>query len=327
VTGDRGEVVINAVSGLGDRLVAGEVDGEQWSVRSGEAVRADGAIRALSPDQALVVAGLARDVDTHFGAPQDIEWAIADGEVHLLQARPVTALPRPQIEIPIQIPGGYWEREASHAPRPWSPLTSSLTYEARNPALRQIMADFGLLIDAIEFREIGGWEYVRTVPLGGKDRPPPPAWLMPIVIRLVPAMRARIRQAVAAVRSDDAGALVDRWRQEWHPELKTRIASVRSVEMSTLSDTELIEHYSSAIEILREGPESTSLSTPPPAWPWPGWCSPRASCWAGKSSESGNRSLVSPTCPPSPVVVSENSPESQPRGRTPDRRRRRRRRR
>ena len=253
VTGDRGEVVINAVLGLGDRLVAGEVDGEQWSVRSEEAVRVDGAIRALSPDQALVVAELVRDVDAHFGAPQDIEWAIADGKVHLLQARPVTALPRPQLEIPVKIPGGYWEREASHAPRPWSPFTSSLTYEARNGALRQIMADFGLLIEAIEFREIGGWEYVRTVPLGGKDRPPPPAWLMPIVIRLVPAMRARIRRAVAAVRSDDAGALVDRWRREWHPELKTRIASVRSVEMSKLSDTELIEHYSSTIEILRDG--------------------------------------------------------------------------
>src|SRR5690606_4283061 len=51
VTGDRGEVVINAVSGLGDRLAAGEVDGEQWSVRSAEVARADGSVSVLSRDQ------------------------------------------------------------------------------------------------------------------------------------------------------------------------------------------------------------------------------------------------------------------------------------
>jgi rifampicin phosphotransferase len=38
------------------------------------------------------LADLGRLLETHFGGPQDVEWALADGEIHLLQSRPVTTL-------------------------------------------------------------------------------------------------------------------------------------------------------------------------------------------------------------------------------------------
>ena len=39
----------------------------------------------------VVLAELGKRIERHRGAPQDLEWAIADdGEVHLLQARPET---------------------------------------------------------------------------------------------------------------------------------------------------------------------------------------------------------------------------------------------
>src|SRR5215207_3560294 len=63
VTGDRGEIVINAVRGLADRLVAGEVDGEHWNVRAGAAALASPAADALDSDSALRVAELARAVE------------------------------------------------------------------------------------------------------------------------------------------------------------------------------------------------------------------------------------------------------------------------
>lgn len=51
--------------------------------------------RAL-PDQALrQLAELGVAIERHFGAPQDVEWAWAGGEVFILQARPITALPEP----------------------------------------------------------------------------------------------------------------------------------------------------------------------------------------------------------------------------------------
>jgi len=38
------------------------------------------------------VAKAARRIATLFGSPQDVEWAIAGGRLHILQARPITAL-------------------------------------------------------------------------------------------------------------------------------------------------------------------------------------------------------------------------------------------
>lgn len=129
----------------------------------------------LDADQARAIAVLARQVEAHFGTPQDIEWAIAGDRVFLLQARPITALPETELEpVPVEPPPGYWQREASHAPLPWSPMNRSLFFETREAATKRWCDEFGLLFERIAFREIGGWEYVRPVPLGGKDRRPPP---------------------------------------------------------------------------------------------------------------------------------------------------------
>ncbi|NUW39397.1 PEP/pyruvate-binding domain-containing protein [Nonomuraea rhodomycinica] len=50
---------------------------------------------AIDDATATRLAALGRDVAAVLGGPQDIEWAIADGRVWLLQARPVTAEPPP----------------------------------------------------------------------------------------------------------------------------------------------------------------------------------------------------------------------------------------
>src|SRR5690606_19819561 len=44
---------------------------------------------------AVRLAGLGRQVAAVFGGAQDIEWAIADRQMWLLQSRPVTAVPPP----------------------------------------------------------------------------------------------------------------------------------------------------------------------------------------------------------------------------------------
>ena len=139
----------------------------------------------------------------------------------LLQARQITALPDQPIEpvpVPVEVPQGFWEREASHAPKPWTPMSLSVAFgDPRNQAFRRLFSEFGLLADALEMRQIGGWEYSRLVPLGGKDRPAPPAFLMPLLIRLVPEMRRRIARAVAAIRFDKPGRFIERWYEEWQP--------------------------------------------------------------------------------------------------------------
>jgi phosphohistidine swiveling domain-containing protein len=257
VTGDRDTAVVNAVRGLGDRLVAGTASPDEWLVRGGEATCRAAPEAAIDAGVAARVAELARRVEARLGAPQDIEWALAGGELVLLQARPITALPDqvPEpVPVPVEVPPGFWEREASHAPKPWTPMSLSVALdEPRNRALRRTFAEFGLLAETLECRQIGGWEYTRLVPLGGKDRPAPPAQLMPLLIRLVPRLRRRIADAVAAVRSDKAGRFVEQWYREWQPDLAARIAALRDTDLEALGDQELDAHTACALALLREG--------------------------------------------------------------------------
>lgn len=97
VGGRRDIAVVSAVEGLGDVLVNGEVDGENWAVGAdGDIVSGPDQTGVLSGDQAVAIAGLARRLEAEFGCAQDIEWALEGKRLRLLQARPVTTELRPR---------------------------------------------------------------------------------------------------------------------------------------------------------------------------------------------------------------------------------------
>ncbi|MFI7700032.1 PEP/pyruvate-binding domain-containing protein [Nonomuraea sp. NPDC049480] len=119
VSGDRAQLVIDASSGLGEAVVSGLVTPDHYVVDAeggveftpgrrevvirgaagGGVTRETGTFEAERLPDAVVreLAALGRRVATHFGRPQDIEWACADDRVRLLQARPMTALPPPPV--------------------------------------------------------------------------------------------------------------------------------------------------------------------------------------------------------------------------------------
>lgn len=96
VTGRRGVAVVSAVPGLGEALVSGETDADTFHINRDGALLSATIVKpaqpALKNEQAVAVAALARRAETHFGAPQDIEWAIEAGVLFLLQSRPITTL-------------------------------------------------------------------------------------------------------------------------------------------------------------------------------------------------------------------------------------------
>jgi pyruvate,water dikinase len=107
--GRDGAVLVEAVSGCGDRLVSGEAQPEAWRVyRSAlgplEARREarPGEPDLLRADDAATVARHALALESALGQPLDLEWA-RDGEGRLwwLQARPITALVEPA-GIPVE---------------------------------------------------------------------------------------------------------------------------------------------------------------------------------------------------------------------------------
>jgi pyruvate,water dikinase len=109
MTGDRGRVVVSAVRGLGDRLVSGETQPDEWIVDGDVAAPSGADEGVLDAELARTVAGLARRVEGHEGPPQDIEWAMSGGDLFLLQARPMTGLPGVMSWDP-PLPG-IWTRE------------------------------------------------------------------------------------------------------------------------------------------------------------------------------------------------------------------------
>lgn len=262
VTGRRDEIVINAASGLGERLVSGEVSPDEWEVTGRQATRKASSENAINKEQALAIADLARDAEAHFGAPQDIEWAFdRNGETWLLQSRPVTSLPEPPLEpIPIEfeVAPGFWQRDPSHAPRAGYHI-DLLFFPLIERTSRRQADEFGYLFEGLEFAEFGLWPYMRMVPLGGKDRSTPPRWVVWLAARTLPALRRRLSSAKRAVRSGKADRFVEQWYEEWHPDLDEAISAHRSVQLRSLTDVEFEDHIDSVLDVLERGIEVHSL--------------------------------------------------------------------
>ena len=130
VSGDRSKITIEAVFGLGEAIVSGEItpdlyvldkaslrilekrvvnQGRQF-VRNPEAGAEDGTNiwlavpgelreqQKLSDEQIVALAAIGKQVEKHYDFPQDIEWAEDEGELYILQTRPVTALAVAEVE-------------------------------------------------------------------------------------------------------------------------------------------------------------------------------------------------------------------------------------
>ncbi len=121
VSGDRGVIVVNAAWGLGEGVVQGAFTTDTWRLpKAGGAVSAEirrkdrrcvfdaarGAgtrVEDVPPDLAErpcleqraldALRAAAVEIERAFGAPQDIEFAVADERLFILQARPITTLP------------------------------------------------------------------------------------------------------------------------------------------------------------------------------------------------------------------------------------------
>ena len=258
VNGNRNEAVVSAVRGLGERLVSGNASPDEWIVSGQEVTRTSAPENAIDAAQAREVAEMARRAAAHFGSPQDVEWAIAGGKLFMLQARPITTLREQAIEpIPmkIEVPAGYWESDAEHIPKPLSPMGRSVLLPSYTNGTQKMCTTTGLLLDRIEYRDIGGWIYMRLVPPGGKDMAPPPAWVMKIMLRLMPDLRARIRRGTDFVRNNEPDVLVERWYDKWYPEISKQMRELRDVNLAVLSDDELDAHLSEALALIRRGNE------------------------------------------------------------------------
>ena len=117
LTGSRKLLSIDASFGLGEALVSGMVSADCYKVQEDQIVgkriatkkfaiygRKEGGTetheialdqqktQTLTEEQILQLARIGRQIEAHFGCPQDIEWCLADDTFYIVQSRPITTL-------------------------------------------------------------------------------------------------------------------------------------------------------------------------------------------------------------------------------------------
>jgi pyruvate,water dikinase len=86
-------------------------------------------------------------IETLYGLPMDIEWTLASGQFAIVQARPITALPRPSsLEWPLPHPKAVMARGsfAEFVPEPVSPLFATLAVPIARRESLKLMSGFGM---------------------------------------------------------------------------------------------------------------------------------------------------------------------------------------
>jgi pyruvate,water dikinase len=91
------ELVIEVVEGLGESLVSGERSPARVSFgREGLELRSsddpEGILEGLGDEALRRVAQLAVEAEEGFGFPVDLEWALAGGQIWLVQSRPISSV-------------------------------------------------------------------------------------------------------------------------------------------------------------------------------------------------------------------------------------------
>ncbi|MDO7266569.1 phosphoenolpyruvate synthase [Shouchella clausii] len=117
MTSNRKVLSIDAGFGLGEALVSGLVSADCYKVREDQIVdkriatkklaiygREEGGTetqqidpdqqktQTLTDQQILQLARIGRQIEAHFGQPQDIEWCLANDTFYIVQSRPITTL-------------------------------------------------------------------------------------------------------------------------------------------------------------------------------------------------------------------------------------------
>jgi pyruvate,water dikinase len=126
---DANEIIIESSYGLGESIVSGDVTPDRFVVDSetlelkqrvignkahmvcglgdAEEERPAPGAASLTDAQVRELAGIARDVERHFGFPVDIEWGLRDGRFSLLQSRAV-----PELDVARDVEAGRKEETA-----------------------------------------------------------------------------------------------------------------------------------------------------------------------------------------------------------------------
>jgi phosphoenolpyruvate synthase/pyruvate phosphate dikinase len=244
VNGNPKQVVINAAWGLGEAVVGGMVTPDTLVMDKVNGHIIDQTIAdkrvmtvgvnggtqeqpvpdslkqvpVLDHEAASALNRFAIRIEKLYERPMDIEWALADGKLYIVQARPITALPTPQateaFEWGLPDPKGHYMRSSivELLPDPLSPLFATLGMQAIQDGINRMMqdlfnikpellTDFMLTIDGYAYQKASFTTYQWWV----------------ILSRMIPSFGRMLREGVPYWRNVAHPRYVevtDRWREK-----------------------------------------------------------------------------------------------------------------
>lgn len=172
VTGDVHENVVSAVFGLGEGLVSGALNADEYTIHQNGKIAENLAIKerqlvfvpeaksvqyvsvdasvsnesCLNPSQINEIADQLTLLESHFAAPQDIEFAYVGSKFYLLQTRPITGVAAPKGEYTV------WDNSniVESYPGITTPLTYSFITEMYEAVYKQFVGLLGVSKSVIE---------------------------------------------------------------------------------------------------------------------------------------------------------------------------------
>ena len=92
ITGRRRRAAIDAVRGLGEQLVSGAVNPDHYLVDTSTLAVVERRGDILDDIRLRELAKVGARIEAHFGRPQDIEWALDNSKLWIVQSRDITTL-------------------------------------------------------------------------------------------------------------------------------------------------------------------------------------------------------------------------------------------
>lgn len=223
LNGKQDQVVINAAWGLGEAVVGGMVTPDTLILDKANGhilereiadkqvmtVRVNGGtqeqpvpdslkqVPVLDHEAAEALNRFAVRIEKLYDRPMDIEWALADGKLYIVQARPITTLPASPAPEPFEWtlpdPKGHYMRSSivELLPDPLSPLFATLGMQTIEGGINKmvkdifnlppgILTDFMLTIDGYAYQKVSFTRY---------------QWWM-LLSRMVPRFGRMLREGV-----------------------------------------------------------------------------------------------------------------------------------
>jgi pyruvate,water dikinase len=193
----------------------------------------------LSPAEAAELAAYGTRIENHYGAPQDIEWARADGQFFIVQARPITALPEVEASMPtdwtVPEPTAMYVRASivEQLPDPLSPLFADMIDGAVTRSLQSVfheLLDQDLIRDGdVGLPTVNGYAYYRYSRSGMWRL----TWKSPRALRMLSTTQSR-------------------WRNYSHPRYRRIVNDWTARDLTGMTTAELLTGVQDLVDAAAE---------------------------------------------------------------------------